>query len=382
MASVASPRRLPPRLFQSPGSAWISWPAAFWKRLGLYLLFAIPLIGLSVWAEHQGYAHPELTYLLQRAHLVSAGGAGLAGLRWAYPPIPTLLAILLPHNELWLSIVTSLCSAVILGYLTRRLMRQVSLATTAVLVLPLIVAPVMWYAASQLYAPILSLAFLAVALDGYVKFTVDGETEGGFVAGLALAVSFLCYPGAVWYALVMCAYAPLVSHARYRGRSSAAAIAGVLSFPTFAVVACWALLVWKFSGHLPDLHYAAAAHPFRIQGSVAGALGRALKSVGVDLLHVPLYFAAGALLYRRRALAAFALALPVIALVVMLFLGYVYGPVAAYLTLTIVALVVISDRAERRFERLLAVAALAQLVIVLFWPPYTAAFSLWVHTIT
>ena len=261
-------------------------------------------------------------------------------------------------------------------------MRRVSLVTTAVLVLPLVGAPVMWYAASQLYAPVLSLAFLAVALDGYVKFTVDGRTEGGFVAGLALAVSLLCYQGALVYAAVMCLYAPGLSHVRYQGKRSAAAIAGVLTFPTFAGAVCWSLLVWKFSGHLPDLHYPAGAHPFRIQGSVASALWHALRSVGVDLLHVPLYFAAAALQYRRGRFAVLGMGLPVIALVLIRFGGYAYGPVVAYLMLTIVALVAISDTVERRFETLLAVAALAQLVIVIAWPPYTAAFSLWVHTVT
>jgi hypothetical protein len=382
MASVASLRRpSPPRLWSSPASAWINWPARLWQRVGLYLLFAIPLIGLAVWAEVAGYSHPELTLLLRRASLVQAGGADLSGLRWAYPPIPTLLSLMLPHNELSLAIVTSLCSAVILGYVTRRLMRRVSLAATVVLVLPLVAAPVMWYAASQLYAPVLSLAFLAVALDGYVKFTVDGETEGGFVAGLALAVSFLCYPGALWFVLVMSAYAPLLSHVRYQGKRSAAAIAGVLAFPTVGTAACWILLVWKFSGHFPDLRYATGAHPFVIQGSVAAALWQAVRSVGIVLLHVPLYFAAAALQYNRRPLAVFAMAMPIIALVLMLFIGYVYGPILSYLMFTIVALITISDLAQPRFERPLAVAALAQLVIVIVWPPHTDAFSLWVHTL-
>jgi hypothetical protein len=180
----------------------------------------------------------------------------------------------------------------------------------------------------------------------------------------------------------MCAYAPLLSHVRYQGRGSASAIAAVLSFPAIAVAACWILLVWKFSGYFLDLHYAAGAHPFVVKGSVASALGHALRSVGVDLLHVPLYFAAVALQFYRRAFAAAAMALPIVALVMLLFLGFVYGPVAAYTMFTIVALVTISDTAQPRFERMLVVAALAQLVIVIVWPPYTAAFSQWVHAVT
>lgn len=366
----------------TPASAWINWPAALWRRLGLYLLFALPLIGLSLWASHQGYTHPELALLEHRAHLVRAGGADLAGLRWAYPPLTTLLALALPSDALSLSIVTSLCSAVILGYLARRLMRRISLAVTVALLLPLVAAPVMWYAATQLYAPVLSLAFLAVALDGYVKFTVDGETEGGFVAGLGLAVSALCYPGALAYAVVMCAYAPYISHVRYQGRHSAAAIAGVLTFPVFAAVSCWLLLVWKFSGHFMDLHYDTRAHPLRLYGSAASVAYHTLRSVGTDLLHVPLYLAAAALQYQRRRLAVVGMALPPIALFLVRFGGWVYGPIAAYLMFTIVALVVISDTVRRRSGPMLVTAALAQLAIAVAWPPYTIYFSLWVHAVT
>jgi hypothetical protein len=382
MASVASPQ-FQSRLLATPASAWIDWPARYWRRITLYLSFALPLIGLSVWAESRGYAHPELTLLEHRASLVRAGGSAMTGIRYLYPPIPTLLAMALPHNELALSIITCLCSAIILGYVTRRLLSKVSLATTAVLVLPLVAAPIMWYAASQLAPTVLALAFLAVALDGFLRFAAQGDTEGGFVAGLALAASFLCDPGAVAYGVVMCAYAPLISHARYRREGSTAAIAAVLCFPLAAIVAGWVFLVWKFTGRYPDdLHYAVGAHPYAFPAGVTHQLVQSLRAVGVSMLHVPLYFAAMVVLAYRQRLAVFGLLLPPAALGIVLWLGFAYTPIAAYLLFTILALVAISSRAQRRFEPMLVIVALGQLALVLAWPPTTAAFTQWVHAVT
>jgi hypothetical protein len=91
------------------------------------------------------------------------------------------------------------------------------------------------HAASQLLAPVAALALLAVALDGFIAFAAYGRTEGGFTAGLALALSFCFDPGALLYA-------------------------AVLAFPVAAVFTGWLFLVWKFSGSLlGSLHYQAGA---------------------------------------------------------------------------------------------------------------------------
>jgi hypothetical protein len=316
--------------------------------------------------------------LEHRASLVKAGGADMAGIRYGYPPLPTLLAVALPDSALALSIATCVCSSVILGYLTARLLRRVSIFTAIALLLPIVAVPTMWYTASQMFASVAGLAFLAVALDGFVRFTAHGETEGGFAAGIALALSFCCDPGALMYGLCMCAFAPLISHARYRRAHSAAAIATVLFFPVAAVVTGWLFLEWKFSGVFPgSLDYAAGAHLLAFPSGVAGALAGAIRSAGTILLHVPLYFVAAAVLYRRRPAAIPGLLLPIAALITALWLGFVYSQGTAYLMFTILALITISDTARRRFEPALAVAALGQLALVLAWSPTLAYFSEW-----
>jgi hypothetical protein len=382
MASAASPRT-PSRLWSTPASAWTSWPARRWQRWAAYLLFALPLIGLAVWAQYRGFNHPELRLLEHRASLVKAGGADLEGIRYGYPPLPTLLALALPGNPLALSIATCLCSAVILGYAAARLLRRVSVFTTIALLLPIAAVPVMWYTASQLFAPVAGLAFLAVALDGFVRFTAHGETEGGFAAGIALALSFCCDPGAVMYGLAMCAFAPLISHSRYRSTHSAAAIAIVLFFPIAAVVAGWLFLEWKFSSFSSgSFDYAAGAHLLTFPSGAAAALVSAARSTGINLLHVPLYFVAAAALCYRRPAAALGLLLPIAALTAALWLGLEYPQAIAYLMFTILALITISDTAPRRFEPALTAAALGQLALAFAWPLTATYFSQWLHLVT
>jgi hypothetical protein len=350
----------------------------------VYLLLALPLVGLAAWAQYRGYTHPELRVLEQRASLVRAGGANLAGIRYGYPPLPTLLAIALPGNALALSVASCVCSAVLLGYVAAMLLRRVSAPSAVVLLLPVVTLPVMWYAASQLFAPVAGLAFLAIALDGFIRFAAHGETEGGFVAGIALALSFCCDPGALMYGVVMCAFAPLISHVRYRSDYSATAIAVVLFFPVVAVAAGWLFLDWKFSGLFPgSFDYAAGAHLLVFRSGVAAALAGAARTTGTDLLHVPLYFAAAAMLcYRRRRAATLGLTLPVAALITALWLGFVYSQPTAYLMFTTVALITVSDTASRRFEPALAAAALAQVALAFVWPVTSAYFTEWFRLVT
>lgn len=294
-----------------------------------------------------------------------------------------MLAIVLPDGKLSLSIVTCLFSAVILAYVIGRLLRRASVLTTIILLLPVVAVPVMWYALTQLFATVAALAFLAIALDGFVRFTAHGETEGGFAAGIALALSFCCDPGALMYGLVMCLFAPAIINVRYQGRRTGPAIAAVLCFPIAAVALGWLFLVWRFSGTFPgSLGYQTGAHLLAFPSGVAGALAQASRSAWADLLHVPLYFAAAALLCYRRPVAALGLLLPFAALAAALWLGFAYGQVPAYLMFTILALVTISDTASPRFEPALSLVALGQLALALTWPLTSPYFSEWLHFVT
>ncbi|HEY6278302.1 MAG TPA: hypothetical protein VIX86_18455 [Streptosporangiaceae bacterium] len=381
MASAGSPAiRSPSR----PASAAEHQPWLSWQRWAVRLLAALPLIALALWTAHRGFASGELRLLEHRADLLRGGGPDLKSLRYGYPPLPLLLAIILPGGTLALSITACLFSGVILTYLAERLLRRLPVPATLALLAAFVAVPAMWYASTQLIATDASLAFLAIALGAFIRFTARGETEGGFVAGIALALAYGFDPGAILFAVVMCAVAPLISHVRYQDDPAATVgIAAVVFFPVAAATLSWFFLVWKFAGTFPgSLAYAAGAHPFTFPAGVGRGLARAAVTTGLDVLHVPLYLIVAVGLYRLRPLATVGLVLPIVALAISLWLGFPYPQLSAFFMFTVLALVIVADTASRQNRHVLILAAVAQLALAICWPPASPGFTAWLHAVT
>jgi hypothetical protein len=202
-----------------------------------------------------------------------------------------------------------------------------------------------------------------VALDGFVRFIVDRDTRGGFLAGLMLAFAFGCDPIALVYAVALGAAAPLLAHARFRSEPDAAvATASVLIFPVAAAAAAWAFLEWRFTGSA----VAAVVDQgtlFHFSDGVVNGLVAALRDTVGTALHVPVYLAVGALLFLRKPVAVAGYAIPLAGLVVAQWIGLSYSDVAAFMLLAAVAIVTAPQRPGRRASELLYAAAALQIVL-------------------
>ena len=203
---------------------------------------------MSVVVDHRGFVSAPSAALQVHGDLARSSGA--AGLAWAYPPIPTFLASVLPGGAMALALVSSLLAGVAMASLWERLARRhVSVPLSIALLASLACVPAVLYGATQDLAAFAGLAFLIIALDGFARFIVDHDTRGGFQAGLMLALAFGCDPVALVYAAALAAAAPLLAHARYRSEPDAGvATASVLIFPVAAAAAAWAFLEWRFTG--------------------------------------------------------------------------------------------------------------------------------------
>jgi hypothetical protein len=343
--------------------------------------FALPLIFLASWAHAQGFTSPTLAWIVNRANIATTG-PGFSHLGYVYPPLPVLLALMV-RGAFPLAILTCLFMGATLAILVRR-----TGLSQIVVLLPLVAVPAMWYAASELLAQVVAMTFLALALQGFIQFATYGETYGGFIAGLALAVSYAADPGALLYAGVMCLFVPLIGDARLRGHLSAPiGVSAVLVFPCVAMAASWSFLLWKFTGTWPgNLAYAPNAHVLAFPYGVAGGLGRALVAAVADLARAPLYVAAAVLLAvrRRMLIAGVGLVLPVLALALALWLGFDYSPVTSFFMLTVLAVTVITEHHlmdGRVAWLLLAAAAIAQVIVAIAWPPESAGFAAWQHAV-
>ena len=336
-----------------------------------------------MWADHQGFVSPRVAWVVHRGDLVTSA-PGIGNLRYAYPMLPVLLSIVLPHAALALPIVTCLFSGLMLATLVRRLAAPHNL----VVLLPLVAVPVMWFIASELIAQVLALTFLVIALEAFLEFAARGVTYGGFVAGLALAVSFTADPGAVLYMLVMCLFVPVISAARYQGDPKAAiGIWAVLAFPFLAVLLGWAFLTWTFTGTWHgNLAYSPYAHVLAFPHGVLPGLGRALVAAAQDLVRAPLYVVAAVLaaVHTRKPAIGLGLVLPVLMLAVALWLGFDYAPDTAYFMLTLLAVAVTMEHKLMEVRGMwwaLLCASLLQVAIVYAWPPATLGFASWRHAL-
>lgn len=312
-------------------------------------------------------------------------GPGFSHLQYVYPPLPVLLSLALPGGPLALSLAACLFSGTMLAYM----LWQAPSAWSLVLLLPLVAVPAMWFAGSQLLPQAVAIAFLAVALQGFIRFSAYGETYGGFIAGIALAVSYSADPGALLYAGVMCLFVFLTGSARYRGNLEApVGVCAVLVFPCVAMAACWSFLLWKFTGNWPgNLDYSPNANVLAFPLGVLPGLGHALLAAVQDMGRAMLYPVVALLLafHRPTRLLGVGLVLPVLALTLGLWLGFDYSPVNAYFTLTVLALTSITEHGfmERRLSRWILVAAVIVQIAVAAgaWPPASAGFDEWRHTL-
>jgi hypothetical protein len=382
MASVPSARGpILPLLRSQPKGSFGKRALRVFRDCALGLIFAVPLIALVGWADHEGFISLNLSYIEHRASLF-ATGPGLRQLQYAYPQLPVLLAWILPGGVVVLAIVTCVFSGTVLAVLARR----VNLMRLPML-LPLAFVPAMWYSASELLPEVVALTFLAVALQGFIHFAADGDLHSGFVAGLALAVAYAADPGALLFAALMCLFVPVIGAVRHRGEPQQASIAvvAVVAFPCIAAVAVWSFLLWKFTGDWPgSLAYAPNAHVLAFPDGVLGGLRSATTTALTDLAHSAMYICVAVLVTVRRRSPAYGLGLllPVLVLILALWLGFDYNPVIAYFMFTLLAVTVVTHNPtmdDPRLRVVLLIAAIAQLALALIWPPTSAGFELWRH---
>jgi hypothetical protein len=382
MASVPSARGpILPLLRSQPGGSFGRRAVRAVRDCALGLTFALPLIALVAWADHAGFVSLDLAYLEHRANLLSTG-PGLSRLQNAYPQLPVLLAWFLPGGVLVLAIVSCLFSGLGLAILARR-----AAFMRSPVLLPLAVVPAMWYSASELLPEVVALTFLAIALQGFIHFSADGDIHSGFVAGLTLLAAYAADPGALLFAVVMCLSAPVIGAVRDRGEPHQASVAvvAVIAFPCVAAVAIWSFLLWRFTGSWPGgLAYAPSAHVLGFPDGILGGLLSAVTAALTDLAHSVMYVWVAVLVAVRRRAPAYALGLllPVLVLILALWLGFDYNPVTAYFMFTLLGVTVITHNPtmdDPRLRWVLMVAALVQLTLALVWPPTSVGFELWRH---
>ncbi|MFI1990671.1 hypothetical protein [Actinoplanes sp. NPDC020271] len=205
----------------------------------------------------------------------------------------------------------------------------------------------------------IGMALVVVALDGYLRFVVEGQTLGGFVAGITLACAAVCDLATLVYMAALAAAVPFLAGTWARQVRATTAILAVLAFPSVAVYLGWLYVRWRFGGGFPS-----PTTPLPdfdpVRGAVAAISG---------LSHCLLYAASAAAVARHRRSALPAYLLPVAVVALLVAVGASRSTLVINLFFTAVALTAIRTHLVRREWLVLAAVAALQTALVLTWPP-------------
>lgn len=339
------------------------WPADPWSRQAVRLALCLPGIVFAVVVGVTTPLPAANVALAEHGLLIRWGADDLSWVSQIWPPLPTAIAGLARGGLVAMAVVAAFFSGGLLHSLIERMVQAgIRPWLIAVAVPSVAVTPLVGYLITHDLAQFMALVFVAMALSGFLRFALDGRTEGGFQAGLLLALGTACDLSTVFHALAMAAAAPLIAHLRYRGqRGAGRATAVVLAFPSVAVVAAWAFLEWRFTGRAFTQVLDSGA--FSFPGGGWESLGRTLRSVGRAILLTPAFLLAFVLIARRSLPAALGYLIPIPGLVLGLWLGLRPPTGMTVLVLSFLALFAFPRRLSRPVQVVAAVVLVAQAVL-------------------
>ncbi|MEU6380798.1 hypothetical protein [Streptomyces sp. NPDC046909] len=363
------------------------WPSSAKARWALRLLFALPFAALSAYCAQRGYLSGEMEVLTRNAGEVRDGWADhLAGTHYAYPAGITATLAAFPvewRRPVFAAIGALGAGSLSLAVLARLLVHRIKPWLAALLYLAFLTSLPLWYVGTQDPSSMFALLFLVLAMDGNVRFAAYGQTEGGFQAGLYLAVAFYFSPLALVYAGMLLLVAPLAAIGRRHQEpfSALPATLAVLAFPVVAVALGWTYIVWRLTGSAVgwfDIAWWRSLFP----QSAGPAFTDAADFVLRLLWHSPLFLALGVLACTRGAAMFLLWLIPPLAPLVSVWLGLPGARSVSFLLLLSVAVTSSPARATRPWAKtLLAAAALAQIALNLAFPPEVTAFQQWYETV-
>jgi hypothetical protein len=342
------------------------WPETALARWGLRLALASPYLALATWLTSRQVPAGQNLRLESSAGLVEWGSRDLGSFIGSmYPPAPIALASLLPGGANGLGFVGALTAGVVLHLMWERLHeREVPGWLIGVLLVGFGCTPAFAYLSVEDLSGFVGLGLFAVALAGFLRFAAAGDTEGGFVCGLALGVAVACDAVSPIYAACLGVAAPFVAWHRYRGEPrSARASALVIAFPAMGALGAWTFLQWRFTGSafgwLTDVPGA-----FEFEDGVWAGLGDSFRRAGIGLVISPVFVLTQVLLVRRRREALLVASLPLVGTATSLWLGLRVASGHTVVLLGMIALMSVPRRPTRPTSVALAAASVLGLALV------------------
>lgn len=230
-------------------------------RWALRLLIAAPYALLAVWfdiASGHDWAGTANGALAARVGELPWASPEVGTLGELYPPISSLIAVVLPGGALGLGILGALIAGVLTQLVIQSMQRKhFSPFVRVVFMLTLAATPLFAYIATTNLEGILGLTFFGLGMIDLVRFVTYANTQAGFRAGILFACSAFSDSTGFLAALVAASAGAFIIQSRTGARIANMI---VVVFPTLAVTGALALLGVAFgAGPLAmirgDLHW-------------------------------------------------------------------------------------------------------------------------------
>ena len=249
------------------------FPRNAWARWGLRLLIAAFFAAVATWfqlATSGGWEGTANAALADRVSHLLSGGSGDQGVDVVgalYPPLTSLIAMLVPGGAFGLSIAGSFAAGFMLQLIVQSMRRRhFPLFVRLVFILTLGVTPVFAYIATTNFEAVLGLMFFGLGMIDLVRFVTWANTQAGFRAGILFACAALSDSTVTFTALVAAVAGTLIIQSR---RGARLANAYVVAFPTITIFLSLALLGVAFgAGPLAMIRGDLRWNPERFDGLV------------------------------------------------------------------------------------------------------------------
>ncbi|WP_157532369.1 hypothetical protein [Microbacterium sp. TNHR37B] len=259
-----------PLFVESESGRLAKYPASPWARWGLRLLIAAVFAAIATlyhlgsggdWSATANGALAERVPVLTRGAFDE--GVGIVGA--LYPPLTSLLALLIPGGAYGLAIAGSAAASLMLQLIVQSLQRKgFPFGMRIVFTLALATTPIFAYIATTNFESVVGLLFFGLGMVDLVRFVTWANTQAGFRAGLLFACAACSDSTVTFSALVAAVAGTLIIQSR---RGARLANAFVVAFPTLALFASLALLGIAFgAGPLAMVRGDLVWHPERVEG--------------------------------------------------------------------------------------------------------------------
>jgi hypothetical protein len=234
-------------LFRESASGRLDkFPRNAWARWGLRLLIAAVYSGVATWFHlataggWEGTANAALADRVAQLLSGASGGDGVGVIGAVYPPITSLVAMLIPGGAFGLAIAGSLAAGLMLQLIVQSMRRRnFPLFVRLVFILTLGATPVFAYIATTNFEAVVGLMFFGLGMIDLVRFVTWANTQAGFRAGILFACAAFSDSTVTFSALVAAIAGTLIIQSRPGARL---ANAYVVAFPTITLFLSLALL--------------------------------------------------------------------------------------------------------------------------------------------